>query len=345
MTWGVELERIRYFLRDPDGGIWSDAFLRHLYNDVQQDFQHQTMVLEEVVTQRVPAIFHCAYLHDWEWQNLPGDRSQFYQALNQHDDGVFCHRWEPQHVADTDADVADYGVHFTQPWEAFMGQTPAELVRMRFPSNFNTMRFIAYDEQPLLAMTRKEVASVDSSHVTAEGLPIGYFPYDEADNSYVLYPRPSTSFVNEISGDGVAFYADDDTEDVTTGTIAVRSGSSDFSDAGASVDLVDAASNIFMVYEASPTDMVSLGDEPDFPTFLRKYIRAGVIARAYAGNNDGRIKSLGDYWNLRYTLGIEHTKRYRANRRQDRDYRLRTRGAPAQRTYRHPRLPDTYPAV
>jgi hypothetical protein len=111
------------------------------------------------------------------------------------------------------------------------------------------------------------------------------------------------------------------------------------------VDIVDTVSNVFMVYAVSPIDMIAGGDEPDFPVFLRKYIRAGVISRAYAGNNDGRIRSLGDYWAMRYNLGVEFTKRYRRNRQQDRDYRLTTHGMPARRSYRHPRLPDGYPAT
>jgi hypothetical protein len=344
MNWSDDLARIRYFLRDPGGGIWSDAFLRHLYNDVQQDFQHKTQALEGVVAQRVPGVYDFAFLYDWEWRHLPVGQSQFYQALSLHDDGVCCHRWEPQQVTGIDADVSDYGAHFTQPWEAFMGMTPADPVRMRFPADFGSVRFIAYDDQPIDAMTRKGIASADPSYITREGLPIGYYVHDQADNSYVLYPRPSTAFVNELSGDGLAFFAEDDTEDVTTGLIAVRADSVDLTQ-GASVDIVSTSSNVFMVYESSPADMVSAADESDFPVYLRKYIRAGVIARAYAGNNDGRIRSLGEYWGMRYTLGVEYTKRWRRNRRQDRDYRLTTRGAPPRRTYRHPRLPDGYPAT
>jgi len=347
MSWSDDLKRIRYFLRDPNGTIWSDSFLRHLYNDVQQDFAQKTHILEDVVAQRVPATYHVAYLHEWEWRNLPSDLSQFYQALSLHDDYTFCHRWEPQQIAGIDpTDVPDYGIHFTQPWEAFTNETPGELVRMRFPANFNSMKWMAYDEMPLLGLTKKEITSSDPAYITKDGTPIAYYPHDQVDNSYILYPRPSISFVNEADGhEGVAFYADGDTEDVTTGTIAVRSGSVDSAEIGASVDIVDSVNNVFMVYEVTPTDMVTGGDESDFPVFLRKYIRAGVISRAYGGNNDGRIKSLADYWGLRYNLGVEYTKRFARYRKADRDYRLTTSGAPSRRSYRHPRLPDGYPNV
>lgn len=346
MSWSSELKRIRYFLRDPNGSIWSEPFLRHLYNDVQHDFAHKTHVLEDVIAQRVPGTYHIAYLYEWEYRNTPTDLSQFYQALSLHDDYTFCHRWEPQQIAAMDpVDVADYGIHFTQPWEAFTSETPGELVKMRFPANFNSMKWMAYDETPLLSLTKKEITSSDPSYIAKEGTPIAYYPYDQMDNSYVLYPRPSISFENEAAGDGVAFFADGDIEDVTTGTIAVRSGSVDSAEIGVSVDIVDTTNNVFMVYEVSPTDVAASADEPDFPVFLRKYIRHGVIARAYGGNNDGRIKSLADYWTLRYNLGVEYTKRFARYRKQDRDYRLTIPGAPGRRSYRHPRLPDGYPAV
>lgn len=345
MTWAAELTRIRRMLRDPSGTIWSEAFLRHLYNDVQQDFQHKTGVLEEVTAQRVPAAYQYAYQHDWEFRFLPSDQSQFYQCLSQHDEKVFCHRWEPQEVTGIDADVSDYGIHFTQTWEAFMGETPGELVKMRFPHNFNTMKFIAYDEEPIEASNQKQVQSSDPSYITKEGEPFCYFPYDKTDNSYVLYPRPSTAFYNELSGDGgMALHADDDTEDTTTGQIAVRLSSSD-SDLGLSIDIIDTTYNVFMVYSVSPTEMQSAFDESDFQPFLQKYIRFGVISRAYGGNNDGRIRSLSDYWGVRYAMGIQFAKRYMRSRRQDRDYRLTTKTSVARRSHRHPRLPDGYPAV
>lgn len=96
MSWAVELQKIRVLLRDPDGAIWSEDFLRGLYNDVQQDLQRQTGVLEDVAVQRVPPNYQFSYQHDWEWQFLPNSQSRFYQCLTQHDDKTICHRWESQ---------------------------------------------------------------------------------------------------------------------------------------------------------------------------------------------------------------------------------------------------------
>lgn len=344
MTFADELVKIRRMLRDPDGNIWSDDFLRHQWNDVQQIYQHQTLVLEDVHAQRVPGLFQYSYMYDHEYQNLPTEYSHFYQCLNQHDDYVICHRWEPQHITGIAADVSDYGAHFTQPWEACLSLTPGETIKFKFPANFNTMKFIAYDQEPISATTKKMVQSADPSYVIKEGEPVCYYLHDEADGTYVLYPRPSTVFANELTGEGMAFYASGDTEDVTTGVIAVREGSTDSDDIGVAVDIVDTADNLFMVYSVSPTDIESVADEPEIPVFLRKYINYGVISRAYGGNNDGRIRSLADYWEMRYKLGVEFTKRYMRNKRQDRDYRLTTR-ATSRRQSRHPRLPSAYPAV
>lgn len=344
MSWGDELVVIRRFVRDPNGTIWSDAFLRHLWNDVSQDFQHKTSLLEDLATQRIPGLYQASYMHDFEWRFLSTDQSQFYQCLNLHDEGVFCHRWEPQEVAAIDADVSDYGFHFTHPWEAYTGGVPGDLLKNRFPADCDTLLYMAYDEEPIDALSKKQVSSMDPSFAKTEGLPFGWYPYDETDNSYVLYPRPSTSFVNEIAGDGVALFADGDTEDTALGTIAVREGSEDTAE-GVATDIVDTADNVFMIYRATPLEMRSVSDEPSFPVFIRKYLRAGVISRAYGGNNDGRIKSLSEFWGMRYMLGVQFTKRYLRNKRQDRDYRLVTQGRIVNRTIRHPRLPSSYPAV
>lgn len=343
MSWGDELVKIRRLLRDPNATIWSDNFLKNLYNDIQRDFQHQTSVLEDVAAQRVPGLYHFSYMQDWEYRYLPTKYSQFYQCLSKHDESVFCHRWEPQQTAGISADISDDGSHFTHPWEAFMSP-PGEVVRMKFPSNMRNIKFIAYDEEPIDLTTRKAVQSRDSSFRTTEGRPFAYYETSDLDDSYVLYPRPSTSFVDDLSGEGVAFYEDDDTEDITTGTIAVRTGDSESDNIGAAVDIVGTVDNVFIAYDVTPTPIRTTSDEGDYPEYLKKYIRYGVVSRAYGANNDGRIVSLSVYWGLRYDLGVKHTKRLVRSKRQDRDYRLRTPATVRSRR-RHPRLPSTYPDV
>ena len=338
MTWAAILVRIRRLLRDPSANIWTDDYLRHMYNDVQQDFQQKTMYLEEVWIQRVPALFHGGYLFDWEHIYLASNRE--YQALALHDDYCITYPWEAQEISAIASDATDTGVHFTQPWEAYMGQVPGEPVRFRWPSNCNNLKWAAYDEKPVGTATRKIVQSRDSSYLSTEGTPIILYQWDE--DQYVLYPRPSVGFVNELDGEGMALFASGDTEDGATGVIAVRSTSFD-GGAGMSVDIIDTTDNLFMVYRMSPTDMVDASDEGDFPTFLVKYLIYGTVSRAYTANTDGRIPSLGVYWKGRYEIGISFTKRYIRNKRQDRDYRMTTDSAIGRR--RLPRLPDTYPSV
>lgn len=345
MSWVAELKKVRRLLRDPTGNVWSEAFLKNLWNETQQDYQKRTHVLEDVVAQRVPQLYHFAYQYDWEYAELPTTVSQFYRCLNTHDEKVFCHRWEVQEITGIDGDVQDWGTHFTQPWEAFSGVTPGDVIKMRYPRGFNGAKFVAYDEEPIVPTSRKEIQSSDPSYVTRQGEPFAYYTHDEIDNSYVLYPRPSVGFANDVEGEGLAFYEEDDTEDDETGTIAVRSGSGETGHIGGSVDIVDTASNVFMVYEVNPVDVGLVSEEIDYPEFLRKYIRYGVISRAYGANTDGRIPSLSDYWQLRYDIGVEVGKRYCRNRRSDRDYRMTTKGAMSRRTRRHPRLPDGYPAI
>jgi hypothetical protein len=339
MSWSDTLTRIRRLLRDPDANIWSEDYLRHIYNDVQQHFQQKTLFLEEVWIQRVPGLYHGAYLYDWEHVYLGSERE--YQALVLHDDYCISYPWEAQEITGLTGDATDSGAHFTQPWEAYVGLTPGEPARVRWPSNCNSLKWAAYDERPVCASSRKTVQSADSSYITTQGTPTTLYEWDE--DQYVLYPRPSSGFANELDGEGMALFADGDTEDTTSGTVAVRSTSFD-AGAGMSVDIVDAADNLFLVYRASPTDMATAADEGDFPLFLVKYLIYGVVARAYAANTDGRIPSLGVYWKSRYELGISFTRRYIRNKRQDRDYRMVTPGVHG-RSRRLPRLPDTYPPL
>ncbi|MCH8135130.1 MAG: hypothetical protein IIB77_04025 [Proteobacteria bacterium] len=346
MSWSDELTKIRRLLRDPDANIWTDNLILHLFNDMQKDFQHRTSVLEDAAVQRIPGVYHFAYMHDWEYQLLPTTLSVFYQCLAQHDEGVFCHRWEPQEVTGIAADVSDLGVHFTQPWEAYMGLLPGEVLKNRFPANMRNLKHIAYNEKPISRTTKKRVSMTDPSFIINEGEPIAYYEYDDLDHSYVLYPRPSASFADELDGlEGPAWFIEDDTEDVTAGTVAIRTGDFASDNVGAAFDIIGFKNNVFMIYDVDPVDMVSASDDGDYPDFLKKYIRYGVVSRAYGANTDGRIQSLSDYWDARYLAGVKVAKKFALNKNNDRDYRLLTRGAPVRRTKRHPRLPSTYPAT
>jgi hypothetical protein len=311
---------------------------------VQKDFQKKTKVLEDVISQRVPQLYHYVYMYDWEYGYMPTKWSQFYRCLLQHGEHVICHRWEAQALAGVDSSVSEYGANFIQPWEAYM-LAPGHEVKMRWPQNFNTTRYIAYDEEPISATTKKAVQSSDPSFVTRTGNTFSYYPYDDSDNSYVLYPRPTVSFANDISGEGIAFYEAGDTENDTTGIIAVRDDSTPSESFGASVDIIGTVDQVFLVYEVDPNDVDSADDEPDFPPFMTKYLRFGTAARLFSSNTDGKDQLLADYWRVRYDLGVKFTRQYVRNRREDRTYALMTHDVISRRSRRVPRLPDGYPRV
>lgn len=241
-------------------------------------------------------------------------------------------------------DGSGYFARVTHPWEAAMDVSVGEVVQYRFPENFGSLKFIAYDREPLELTSKKQVQSKDASYVTRDGRAFAYYPLNGVDQSYVLYPKPSVNWVNELDGEGAVTTVTDDTEDSDEGTIAIRSGDGD-TEVGASIDVVDVDDSVFMVYSTSPSKVFGAADEPDYPDYLRKYLRYAVAARAYGANTDGRIKSLADYWTMRYELGISFIKRFMRLRRQDRDYRLTTKGAMPRRATMRPRLPDGYPAI
>lgn len=411
MNFGEQLKRIRRYLRDPDGNIWSRALLLNLFNDVQRDIQHKTWVLEDVRTVRVPPLYHCAYLFDWEWAYLPENLSQFYKALRERlqGDEVVCYRFEAQ--VDNNGDANDEGEHFTQPWEAFISGTPGELVQHKFPSDFHAAIWIAFNRQPIDALNKKVLQQCDSSYLTRTGTPVGYYRDDLLENSFVLYPFPLAIVWNDVdespdcadysfahdwegaggyvSGNGEQFTDNDSTAETdyvhawetgtytgtdavghgmwlfeaatavgmvvyiagdTTvsevGTIARRAGSLATSEYGITVDAIDDEEQVLLIYEQLPTDIAADDDVTALPRFLQKYIEQGVLARAYRVDNDGRIGSLSEYWEYRYTVGLEAIKRYLIRRRADRDYVLMTRTTPAQTNRRRlPKLPSSYPAI
>jgi hypothetical protein len=114
---------------------------------------------------------------------------------------------------------------------------------------------------------------------------------------------------------------------------------------GITLDEIEADDNVLFVFSKTPTAVSAATDESDFPSYLQKYVEHGTLERAFAVDNDGQIQSLRDYWAMRRELGLKAIQRFMSLRKQDRDYRLTTKGAPGFRTRRQPRLPDSYPAT
>ncbi len=198
MNFGKQLRRIRRFLRDPNGNIWSRALLLNLFNDAQRELQIKTRYLEDIQAIRVPPLYHAAYLFDWEWPYLPSSGSQFYRALKDYQQGDYtvCYQWEAQF--DNSGDAGDEGVHFTQPWEAFVGEVPGDQVKIRFPSNFLTAKFVAYDREPIEYVTKKHLQNTDTSYLNRTGRTFCYYREDSLDNSFIPYPLPTDIDWNDL---------------------------------------------------------------------------------------------------------------------------------------------------
>jgi hypothetical protein len=193
-----ELKRIRRYLRDPDGNIWSRAVILNLFNDCQRDIQMKTKYLMDAQNVRIPPFYQYSYMQDWEWAYLPATQNKFYQCLRYHQQGdfVFCHRWEGQ--LDYSGDAVDGGAIFTHPWEAWAGLIPSRTVAVTFPQNFHEAVFVTYNRDPIEYIEKKKITSCDSSYISHEGTPIGYYREDTLGNDFIPYPKPSTIVWNDV---------------------------------------------------------------------------------------------------------------------------------------------------
>jgi hypothetical protein len=353
MIWRDNLKRIRRFLRDPDGNIWTDSQIKSLFNDSQRMLQVRTGIFEDVAIVRVPPMFDFSYVHDWEWPLLTSTTGN-YQALRVHQQSaiVYCFRWEPQAVWGlVSATAPDEGTHFTHPFEGFLtGDTPGDSIPIQFPAGFHESKLIAWDLDPITYLSPKDIQLDDPSWVGRMGEPFAYYRSDAYENHFYLYPIPSSPEWDDIDAlyatyyIGMALYREGDTVDSEYGVISDLLGLST-GDTGITVDVLDATNNILLVYTKLPTEINSEDDESDLTSYLQKYAEFGALERAYMADTDGQIQSLQQYWAWRADLGIKAIERFKANRKVDRDYKLTIKDAPGFRTRREPRLPDTYPAV
>ncbi len=201
MIWGDQKTRIRRFLRDPAGNIWTDALILRIFNDSQRNVQQRTMVLEDVQALRVPPMFSVGYLYDWEWRHFNSSVGRNYQALRYHQQGdiVFCYRWEAGIISDIQDDTEDEGSHYTQPWEGFMeGVTPGDPIPIWFPENFDSALFVAWDKRPLEYIDRKQLMRDDSTWITHSGYGSYYYRYNDIDNCFILTPLPSAPVWDDL---------------------------------------------------------------------------------------------------------------------------------------------------
>lgn len=399
-----ELKRIRRFLRDPDGNIWSDDLLIGLWNEMQRRLQVERNLLIDVAVLGAPPKIHATYLYQWEYgysgvsrpiQQVLRDQGGFYVASG---------RFEHQAAQGFSIDVASEHENYTQPFEAWLAGS-AGLVEWPLPRDFFRARAIYYDEWPLFWRAPRDIQRQDPSWPIRSGTPQWYTRSDMTHNTITPFPRPETiAWNDEITGSDTewavsasweldevtdsAQFTDESTtqswvftweESVSadtdiargmwlfeaafspggvvvaivgdtidrgeTGVISFREGSLLSAEVGAAVAVLETEDNLAVIYDVMPLDVESVGDDLIWPDWMLKYIRFGVLGRAFKANTDGRIPSLAAYWDRRYEIGKRALDAFRSANKEDRDYQLRTKGVRTRLVRRHPRLPDTYPAI
>lgn len=193
MNWGDQIIRLRRFLRDPRGNIWSDALILRLFNECQREIQQKTRVLEDVQSVQIPPLFAMSYLQDFESAFPYGKFEPTYQAFHyyQESEYVISSPFEGQILSDFDEDFTEEsGMHFTHPWEGFVA-TPADIIPLRLPEGFYEAVMVAWDDGPIDYLTQKEISQNDPTWKTRQGEPYGYWRPDVTEPYFCLFPQPS----------------------------------------------------------------------------------------------------------------------------------------------------------
>ncbi len=345
MSWGTELNILRRYLRDPAGNIWGERLLRSLWDEVSRDLQDRVALLEDVAVIPVPPRFQYSHTHDWE-RGLHAGTAGYHAMRQQGGHYATCYRWEVQQKFALQADVSDEGTAtFTHPWEAWAGLAPGMPVPFPLPANAHRLKGCYYDDEPITHVDRKRIEQTDPSWMTREGEAYNYSQSDDYTGHIFLYPRPSSVTWDDLDNDpGMLTAVEDDTIGAETGMITQRTGSVLGGDFGVALDTLGTADNVLVYYEVQPLEVTGLGGETGWPEYCDRFVRYGVLERAFKANTDGRIPSLSRYWGERYRAGVKTLNRFAGRRKRDIDYRLRAYDVPARRIVRLPRLPDGYPA-
>jgi hypothetical protein len=304
-------------------------------------------LLDDVKVIRFPPMFQRAYLFDWEYAYTESDVGYPYLALAYHDQSekVFCYTWEVESIARSNAATGDPGTYYTQPWEAWLVNIPGTPPPAWLPDGFHNALFIAYDRDPLRAQTFKEIQRDDRTWKARKGEPFFYYRDEKLENHIVIFPTPSDVAWVDIEGEGMLLFDSDDETDTETGTVIDAEAAISSEIDGVGVDVFDPEDNLLIVYSKNPIELVDDVDESQYSRFLRKYLEYDTLEAAFKANTDGYAPSLADFWGMRKQIGYRAIKMYKTKRLYDRDYQLRTPGAPARRTKKRPRLPDSYPAI
>lgn len=181
------LQRLRRFLRDPDGDVHTDAQLLRYWQQAEREIAQKTGWLERADTLPYPSRFTWAFLQAWEPAFLEGD---VYRALTPWEPGrkSIAYPWEASYWHESGG-PADDGTRFMQPWESYH-TTPADPVPVLLHRLHSRMKFAAYDRKALNGTTERELAKNDPFWRTRQGVGTSYYPLDETQRLLAIYPRP-----------------------------------------------------------------------------------------------------------------------------------------------------------
>jgi len=347
MDWRKQLKRIRRFLRDPAGNIWSDSLILRLFNNSLLNLPDNILVMVQATP--VPSEFQMSFMHDFEWAYSQHDQGYVYQCFyhSEQFDHVCTYRWEMAMLAGhTGEDIIDTGYAYTHPWEAFIVQ-PNKPAPVWCGNRLEKIKFLAFDRDPIDHLGLRAVQLDDPTWDTHGGEPVAYRREDTQGDMLYLYPQPTVTGWHEDSSETILTDSGTDQFDVLSdlGILLGDSGEIvDSSDFGATFSYVEADNNLLAVFSRRPAALSGgADDECELPEYLQKYVEYEVLERAYLTNTDGRIESLSQYWGQKKELAKKTIAIYLQKRSVDRVLRFKTQADPLKRIRRRPRLPDTYP--
>jgi hypothetical protein len=338
-TFNQTLTRVRRFLRDPDGDIWSDVDIVRYWNDAQHELAQKAAILERVSCFKWPPEFDYSFTHDWEKTYAEGTR---YRCMNlwEAQGWTVCYPWEPG-AALTSSTTGDDGYRFTHPFEGAAYVSPADYVPAPLNENFYKTKFCAYDNEPIDPVGQTELSADDPFYRTRSGSPEAFWRPDLYGNLMVLYPRPSSVVWQDWSPD------DTFSDTLGEGIVAWSEGELDQIDEGIITDAIDSDDAIFHVYEILPLDINpddpgSWGDQLDWPEWMIHWVECATLERAFGADSDGFIPSLREYWKMRKQSGINAITLFKRLREADREF---VYGGTKRAGKSRLRLPSGYPAI
>lgn len=329
LTLADSLTRLRTYLRDPEGLVWSDAQLLAYWNRALIDLAQKTGIIERAEFHPYPSRFTVSITFDWERAFVEGDVYQWATDW-QHEDGfALSHGWEAAWYQDSPS-PPHAGYRITHPWEVAHGD-PGEVFPCKLNARSTRIMYLAFDRRGIGNISLQELGRQDRFYKTRTGRVINWYWWDEVDNLIALYPRPATIVIDDLTDADV--YSD------TAGLVDWDEGSTETQPEGMVTAEALGANNIFVYYQAYE-QVTSAADEVDYPEWTRHYIECATLEMAYSADTDGFVPSLRDYWKARKENGYEYLKRLRTTRMVDRRV---VRGPGTRKAaWRHPTLPSNY---